>query len=170
MGIEVFAPYEQAIKKPQTRNFGNFKVTALPMLDKNMEVWQHTNTDLTPCPIYGALIECDSQKLLYVTDTKQCVWNFQKQKISHILLGTNYQSDLLEDNIKRNHCLTGHMSLSTAVNMVKANATDSLRNTILCHLSHENSDKDKMLPKFRKWQIAPYTLRERDWKLNLQLM
>lgn len=143
MGIEVFAPYEQAIKKSQTRKFGSFKVTALPMLDKNMEVWQHTNTDISQCPIYGALIEVDNQKILYVTDCKQCVWNFKKQKINHILLGIDFQNELLsDDRIKRHHVLTGHMSLSTGREMIKANATDSLRTVVLCHMSDNSADKD----------------------------
>ena len=150
MGIEAFAPYEQSVKKPQCKQFGGFKVTSLPMLDKSMEVWQHTNTDLSQCPIYGFLIEADGQKLLYVTDTKQCVWNFKAQKLNHILLGTNYQLELLEDNAKRNHSLTGHMSLSTAVAMIEANSTDALRNVILCHLSAQNSDSDKMLAEVQK--------------------
>ena len=121
MGIDVWKPYEQAIKKPQTRHFGSFKVTALPMLDKTMEIWQHTNAkDLSQCPIYGFLIEVEGQKLLYVTDCKQCVWNFAKQKINHILLGIDFQNELLsDDEVKRHHVLTGHMSLLTGLDMVK---------------------------------------------------
>lgn len=150
IGIEVFTPYEQAIKKPQEKRFGDFKVTAIPMLDKNMEIWQHTNTDLTPCPIYGALIEVDKQKILYVTDAKQCVWNFKNQKINHILLGVNYQSDLLEDDVKRKHCLTGHMSLSTAINMIAANKTNALRTVILCHMGADTAIAEECVAEVQK--------------------
>lgn len=142
MGIPVFAPYEQAIKKPQMKQFGSFKVTALPMLDKNMEIWQHTNAkDMSECPIYGFLIECDGQKILYVTDCKLCVWNMKSQRINHILLGINFQNDMLSsEEAKTHHVLTGHMSLSTGCELIKVNATNALRTVILCHMGAETLD------------------------------
>lgn len=152
MGIPIFAPYEQAIKKPQTRRFGSFKVTALPMLDKNMEIWQHTNAkDMSECPIYGFLVDCDGEKLLYVTDCKLCVWNMKKQKINHILLGINFQNDMLSsEEVKTHHVLTGHMSLSTGCELIKANATNALRTVILCHCSDNSIDTDKSIEEVRK--------------------
>ena len=172
MGIEVFVPYEQSIKKPQTRHFGSFKVTALPMLDKTMEVWQHTNAkDLSQCPIYGFLIEVEGQKLLYVTDCKQCVWNFKKQKINHMLLGIDFQNELLsDDEAKRHHVLTGHMSLSTGIDMVKANATNSLRTVILCHMSDNSADRDICIAEIQKVsELANVDVAEKGkcWELSL---
>lgn len=174
MGIDVWRPCEQAIKKPQTRHFATFKVTALPMLDKDMEVWQHTNAkDLLQCPIYGFLIEVEKEgeKLLYVTDCKQCVWNFKKQKINHILLGIDFQNELLsDDEVKRRHCLTGHMSLSTGCDMIKTNATDSLRTVILCHMSDNSSDKEEMVKEVQKVAgNANVSVAEKGkcWELNL---
>lgn len=152
MGIPIFTPYEQAEKKPQTMKFGSFKVTALPMLDKNMEVWQHTNAkDMSKCPIYGFLVECSKGKLLYVTDCKLCVWNMKKQKINHILLGINFQNDMLSsEEVKTHHVLTGHMSLSTGCELIKANATNALRTVILCHMSDSSCDIDKSIEEVRK--------------------
>lgn len=169
MGIEVFAPYEQVVKKLQTRHFGNFKVTALPMLDKNMEVWQHTNTDMSQCPIYGALIEVNNQKILYVTDCKQCVWNFKKQKINHILLGIDFQNELLsDDGVKRHHVLTGHMSLTTGREMIKANATDSLRTVILCHMSDNSTDKDICIGEVQKVADCPVYVAKKGLEIELR--
>lgn len=171
MGIEVFAPYEQPIKEPQTRHFESFKVTALPMLDKSMEVWQHTNAkDLSQCPIYGFLIEVDGQKLLYVTDCKQCVWNFRKQKINHILLGIDFQNELLaDDEVKRHHVLTGHMSLSTGVELIKANATNSLRTVILCHMSDNSADRDICIAEVQKVANCPVYVAEKGMEIELSL-
>lgn len=172
MGIEVFAPYEQSIKKPQTRHFGSFKVTALPMLDKSMEAWQHTNAkDLSQCPIYGFLIEVEEQKLLYVTDCKQCVWNFKKQKINHILLGIDFQNELLfDDEVKRRHVLTGHMSLSTGCEMIKANTTNSLRTVILCHTSDNSADRDICIAEVRNASGSAnvdVAEKRKSWELSL---
>lgn len=147
MGVPIFAPYEQAIKKPQAKKFGSFHVTALPMLDKGMEVWQHTNAkDMSQCPIYGFLIECEGQKLLYITDCKLCVWNFRGQGVNHILLGVDFQSELLPtDTAKTHHVITGHMSLRTGRDLLKANATNALRSVILCHTSQNSTDEQELL-------------------------
>lgn len=142
MGIPVWKPYEKALKKPSVKCFGSFKTTALPMLDKKMEIWQHSNGDLSQCPCYGFLVENEKLgKLLYITDTKQCAWTFEKSKINHILVGTNYQSEYLSDEKnKRNHVLTGHMSINTCKDMVVKNKTEALKKVLLCHISDESAD------------------------------
>lgn len=150
--IPVYAPYEQESKDIEKKKFGNFTVTSIPMLDKNMETWQHTNSDGSQCPCYGFLItHPDMGKLLYVTDTKLITWTFQKQKINHILIGTNFDEETITSDIaKRNHVITGHMSLQQATKFVKINETNSLRNVIMCHLSEENSDAEHFINEMKK--------------------
>ena len=43
------------------------------------------------------------------------------------------------------HVLRGHSSLSTVLDVVRRNQTPSLRNVILCHLSHSNADPAQMV-------------------------
>lgn len=150
--IPVYAPYEQESKNIGKKKFGNFTVMSIPMLDKNMETWQHTNSDGSQCPCYGFLItHPDMGKLLYVTDTKLITWTFQKQKINHILIGTNFDEETITSDIaKRNHVITGHMSLQQATKFVKINETNSLRNVIMCHLSEENSNAEYFINKMEK--------------------
>ena len=63
-------------------------------------------------PCCGFLIEHpDMGKLLYVTDTEA----------------------------KYAHVLTGHMSLETCLDCIKANDNQNLKHIILCHLSFGNS-------------------------------
>lgn len=151
MHIPVFAPYEQAEKKTQAVRYGNFAVTSLPLIDKQMERWQHTNSDGTECPCYAFLIEADGQKLLYVTDTKLLVWNLQKVKVNHMLTGLNYIPEMLShDEYKRYHVLTGHLGLDTVKGIVKANKTDGLMSVILCHMSAGSSNKDKCISEVKK--------------------
>lgn len=111
--------------------------------------WTHTNADGTECPCYGFLIaHKEMGKLLYITDTNLVKWKFRD--INHILLGVNYDKDLVDtDNPKANHVFRGHLSIDTACDFVKANDSDSLQNVIMCHLSSENADKDSFIEKMK---------------------
>lgn len=111
--------------------------------------WTHTNADGTECPCYGFLItHKEMGKLLYITDTELIKWRFKD--INHILLGVNYDKDLVDtDNPKANHVFRGHLSIDTACDFVMANDSDSLQNVIMCHLSSENADKDSFIEKMK---------------------
>lgn len=171
MGIDVWKPYEQAIKKLQSRKFGDFEVTAFPMLDKEMEHWQHTNTDGTECPCYGFYIcHKDMGKMVYITDTKCVSWDFSKMKLNHVLISSNYDEDLLEDGAKKEHVLRGHLSVQyVCEKFIKSNKSNALRNIILCHLSHDNSDKDKMIAEVQKVANCPVYVAEKGMEIELSL-
>lgn len=146
MGIPVFAPYIS--EKPMKIGNGDFRVQAfdLTAIDGS---WTHTNADGTPCPIYGFLINHKEMgRMLYITDCELIKWKFKD--INHILLGVNYDKDLVDtDNPKANHVFRGHLSIDTACDFVKANYSDSLQNVIMCHLSSENADKDSFIEKMK---------------------
>lgn len=126
----------------------NFKIDtfALTTIDGN---WTHTNANGEPCPIFGFLItHPEMGKMLYITDCEVIKWKFKG--INHILLGVNYDKDLVDtDNPKANHVFRGHLSIDTACDFVKANDSDSLQNVIMCHLSSENSDSDSFIEKMK---------------------
>lgn len=155
MGIPIYAPYIQyaqheGIHRYHTIPFSGFKVKAfdLTTIDEN---WTHTNADGTLCPIYGFLItHKEMGRMLYITDCELIKWRFKD--IKHILLGVNYDKDLIDrDNTgKANHVFRGHLSIDTACDFVKANNSDSLQNVIMCHLSSENADKDSFIEKMKK--------------------
>ena len=42
------------------------------------------------------------------------------------------------------------MSIDTACDFVKVNASDQLQNVIMCHLSKENADSDSFIEKMKK--------------------
>ena len=88
--------------------------------------------------------------MLYITDTNLIKWRFKG--ITHILLGVNYDKDLIdnEDSAKVNHVYRGHMSIDTACDFVKANNFKDLENVIMCHLSKNNADKDLFIGKMKR--------------------
>jgi phosphoribosyl 1,2-cyclic phosphodiesterase len=146
MGIPVFAPYLSRESMKMQTEF-NIRMFDLTTVDGR---WTHTNADGTECPCYGFLIaHKEMGKLLYITDTELIKWRFKD--INHILLGVNYDKDLVDaDNPKANHVFRGHLSIDTACDFVKANDSDSLQNVIMCHLSSENSDSDSFIEKMKK--------------------
>lgn len=148
MGIPIFTPYLGDSCK--SMNMGEFTVKPfdLTTIDGN---WTHTNADGTACPIFGFLItHKEMGRMLYITDCELIKWKFKD--INHILLGVNYDKDLIDrDNTgKANHVFRGHLSIDTACDFVKANYSDSLQNVIMCHLSRENADKDLFIEKMKK--------------------
>lgn len=150
MGIPVFAPYRSL--KPMIIGDYRLKIQAfdLTTIDGN---WTHTDANGEPCPIFGFLItHKEMGRMLYITDCEVIKWKFKG--INHILLGVNYDKDLVDtDNPKANHVFRGHLSIDTACDFVKANYSDSLQNVIMCHLSSENADKDSFIEKMKKVAI-----------------
>ena len=150
MGIPVFAPYEKFEPHFYTKIYGEFEVKDFQLTTADNR-WTHTNADGSECPCYGFLItHPEMGKMLYITDTELIKWRFKG--INHILLGTNYDKDLVnvDNQSKANHVFRGHLSIDTACDFVKANYSDSLQNVIMCHLSSENSDRVSFIEKMKK--------------------
>ena len=148
MGIPVFAPY--IIEKPMKIGSGDFRVRSFDLTTLDGR-WTHTNADGSECPCYGFLItHPEMGRMLYVTDTNLIKWTFKG--INHILLGTNYDKDLVnvDNQSKANHVFRGHLSIDTACEFVKSNNSNDLKNVIMCHLSSENADSDSFIDKMKK--------------------
>ena len=150
MGIPVFAPYEKFEPHFYTKIYGEFEVKDFPLTTTDNR-WTHTNSDGSECPCYGFLItHPEMGKMLYITDTELIKWRFKG--INHILLGTNYDKDLVnvDNKSKANHVFRGHLSIDTACEFVKSNNSNDLQNVIMCHLSSENADSDSFIEKMKK--------------------
>lgn len=147
MGIPIYAPYLKI--DYMSMNMGEFTVKPFDLTTIDGS-WTHTDANGEPCPIYGFLItHKEMGRMLYITDCELIKWKFKD--INHILLGVNYDRDLVDtDDPKANHVFRGHLSIDTACDFVKANYSDSLQNVIMCHLSAENSDRDSFIEKMKK--------------------
>lgn len=147
IGIQILAPYLGDSCK--TMNMGEFTVKPFDLTTIDGS-WTHTDANGEPCPIYGFLItHKEIGRMLYITDCEVVKWKFKG--INHILLGVNYDKDLIEneDSAKVNHVYRGHMSIDTACDFVKANNSKDLQNVIMCHLSKNNADKDLFIDKMK---------------------
>lgn len=149
MGIPVYGLYSKAAPM-RTMKIGEFKVKPFDLTTIDGS-WTHTDANGDPCPIFGFLItHREMGRMLYITDTNLIKWRFKG--INHILLGVNYDKDLIdnEDSAKVNHVYRGHMSIDTACDFVKANNSKDLQNVIMCHLSKNNADKNLFIEKMEK--------------------
>lgn len=141
---ERFEDYTLAIQvEPMKRiSIGGFKVTPFEV--------PH-DEDVT---CFAYIIEHnDFGKLLYMTDCMYCRYNLKKLKINHFLCECNYIKELADENYEkglRDRVLKTHMELETVKEFIRANATDSLQKVILCHLSTENADADKIVAEVQK--------------------
>ena len=152
MGIPVCKPYEALLMNQFLANsYFTVRTFDLTTIDGS---WTHTDANGEPCPIYGFLItHKEMGRMLYITDCEVVKWKFKG--INHILLGVNYDKDLIdnEDSAKVNHVYRGHMSIDTACDFVKANNSKDLQNVIMCHLSKDNAEPDLFIKKMQK--VAP---------------
>lgn len=149
MGVPVLKPYENE-SDIGLKNISGFRVQAFDLTTIDGR-WTHTDADGEPCPIYGFLItHKEMGRMLYITDCKVIKWKFKS--INHILLGVNYDKDMIypDNEGKKNHIFGGHMEIGTACEFVKANNSDSLHNVIMCHLSADNADSDKFIERMKK--------------------
>lgn len=102
-------------------------------------------------PCVGYLIECpNGERLLYATDFQYIKYSFKKMRIHHALIESNYCKELVDTEAEnRTHVLRGHAEMRTTLSIIEDNK-DSLQNVILCHLSAENADADKMVAEVQK--------------------
>ncbi len=167
MGIPVFAPYRSL--KPMIIGDYRLKIQAFDLTTVDGR-WTHTNADGSECPCYGFLItHPEMGKMLYITDCEVVKWKFKD--INHILLGVNYDKDLVDkdNDPKTRHVFRGHLSIDTACDFVKANYSDSLQNVIMCHLSAENADRDSFIEKMKKVACGAnvdVAERNKEWSLR----
>lgn len=148
IGIPVCTPYVALLMNQFLQN-SYFSVRTFDLTTTDGK-WTHTNGDGSECPCYGFWIQHPEMgTMIYATDTELIKWRFKN--VNHILLGVNYDPELLSgEDAKKNHVVRGHMSIDTACEFVKANASDQLQNVIMCHLSKENADAGKFIEKMQK--------------------
>lgn len=150
MGIPIFAPYISCEPMEIGKEF-TIKAFDLTTADGR---FTHTNSDGSECPCYGFLIaHPEMGRLLYITDCEVIKWRFKD--IDHILLGVNYDKDMVDwsNPAKNNHVFRGHLEIGTACDFVKANYSEHLQNVIMCHLSEESADADSFIGRME--QAAP---------------
>lgn len=80
--------------------------------------------------------------VLFLTDTTYSKYNFEN--LSHVIIETNYSEQIIEEtkdpDFLKNRIVKSHMSIETAITMLKRFDLRSVKSIILIHLSDRNAD------------------------------
>lgn len=91
----------------------------------------------------------DMGKLLFITDSYYCQYNFKG--LNHIMIECNYSMDIVNENFEkglihpvlRNRLLKSHFSLENVKEFLKATDLSQVRDIVLLHLSDSNSNEER---------------------------
>ena len=92
----------------------------------------------------------EAGRILFVTDTSCCPYNFRDLGLDHIMVEANYYDPILDCNVAnglvdeaRAARVRGtHMSLNDACELLRVDQTAELKTVVLIHLSRWNADRD----------------------------
>ena len=99
------------------------------------------------CEVVGFQISAGDEKLVYITDTCYCEYNFSG--VTHWLVECNYTVDQLAvtaldhpERVKR--VIQTHLGEENVIQLLQENDLSSTVEVRLCHLSDENADEKQM--------------------------
>lgn len=105
----------------------------------------------------GFFIAAGDDKLLYLTDSAYCKYRFAGLTV--IALECNYSLELLRASTMpatvQNRIIRNHMSLETAIELLRANDTGRVREINLLHMSDGNSDAARFKTEVQKITGVP---------------
>lgn len=97
----------------------------------------------------GYIIEHpEAGRILFLTDTAFCPYDFRGLCLDHMLVEANYDDGLLDANVANGvvdaaraaRTRRDHMSLRDACELIRADQTAELKTVLLVHLSSQNAD------------------------------
>ena len=97
----------------------------------------------------GFIIEHpESGRILFLTDTVFCPYDFRNLGLDHIMVEANYDDTILDGNVangvidaaRAERTRRKHMSLRSACDLIRADQTAELKTVVLIHLSRQNAD------------------------------
>lgn len=100
----------------------------------------------------GFIIEHpEAGRILFLTDTSFCPYDFRTLYLDHILVEANYDDAILDGNVANGlvdsaraaRTRKTHMSLRGACNLIRADQTAELKNVVLIHLSRHNANREE---------------------------
>lgn len=100
----------------------------------------------------GFIIEHhEAGRILFLTDTVCCPYDFRELGLDHILVEANYDDAILDGNVANGmidaaraaRTRKTHMSLRGACDLIRADQTAELKNVVLIHLSRHNANREE---------------------------
>ena len=125
------------------------------------------NTEHDAAEPLGFLLVSGGEKLLYLTDSYYCRYNFVG--LSHIMVECNYARDILDRNVESGavpavmaqRLRRSHFSLGHVKGFLRANNLSAVREIHLIHLSDGNSDAARFKREIQELTGKPVYVAER---------
>jgi phosphoribosyl 1,2-cyclic phosphodiesterase len=111
--------------------------------------WMFRSFDLVhDVPALGYCIDIGGSRIVYITDSAYTKYTIPN--VSHWILEINYVKEVIDANVEngtihqalRNRIVQTHMSLDTAIQLLKANDLSKTQEIRIVHLSNDNSDAE----------------------------
>lgn len=131
--------YQASVLRPlEVRYIGEWKVMPFDTRHDAVE------------PLGFVIEHPEAGRILFLTDTVCCPYDFRELGLDHILVEANYDDRLLDSNVANGlvdaaraaRTRGTHMSLRDACELLKADQTAELKTVVLIHLSEQNADRD----------------------------
>lgn len=115
----------------------------------------------------------DFGNLLFVTDT--FYFDYLINGLNHIMIECNFAEDILDNNIEkgityhglRSRLISGHMELNTCKEILSGINLNNVRGIYLCHLSRNNSDKDRFVKEIKDLTCKPVFVASRGMSIAI---
>ena len=140
LGIKGIVPeYQASVLRPmQVRYIGEWKVMPFDVRHDAAE------------PLGFIIEHPEAGRILFLTDTVVCPYDFRELGLDHILVEANYDDRLLDSNVANGLVDSAraartrgtHLSLRGACDLLKADQTAELKTVVLIHLSEQNADRE----------------------------
>lgn len=137
-GIKDIVPeYQASVLRPlEVRYIGEWKVMPFDVRHDAAE------------PLGFVIEHPEAGRILFLTDTDRCPYDFRDLALDHIMVEANYDDRLLDSNVANSLVDSAraartkgtHMSLKEACDLIRTDQTAELKNVILIHLSSQNAD------------------------------
>lgn len=146
-GLKVLAPRSVCMSYPncmEVVSLRKYKIGGFTIIP--LEV--HHNCE---CMAY-VIDHKDMGRLVFYTDTR--VFNYHIPNVNYILGEVNYSDDVILDNLCEGRDVRSqyenHMSLDTAINVIRRLYSPKLSKVICCHLSDSNADENAIKRRFKE--------------------
>ncbi|APM41369.1 MBL fold metallo-hydrolase (plasmid) [Clostridium kluyveri] len=122
----------------------------------------------------GFLIQhSDMGKLLFITDSYYCQYNFTG--LNHIMIECNYSMDIVNENFERglihpvlrNRLLKSHFSMENVKEFLKVTDLSQVRDIVLLHLSDSNSDEEGFKTEIERLTGKPTYIADKELEIDL---
>ena len=129
--------YQASVLRPlQVRYIGEWKVMPFDVRHDAAE------------PLGFVIEHPEAGRILFITDTSCCPYDFRDLGLDHIMVEANYDDRLLDGNVanglvdsaRASRTRGTHMSLKDACDLLRADQTAELKTVVLIHLSRDNAD------------------------------